>query len=386
MDKICEQSKCYGCGACAAVCPVKCIELKPDKRLLGHIYPIIDKSKCIDCGRCVRVCPSNNPVKVNASKICYAAYINNNKAYINSSSGGLAWQIAEIIVKNGGSAYGAVIDYGEKILVNHHRIENINEIPRLQGSKYVQSTINQDIFKGVLDDLKSGKDVVFFGTGCQIASLKSFLNKPYQSLVTVDIICHGVPSLSVLNSYLKNHIEVDQIKNLRFRNKNNFDLSFETLDSSNHVLQFKKNLYAQGFMKCLFYRSSCYSCPYAQPNRTGDITLGDFWGLKKNLKNSEKKRESTSLVLINTKKGLEIFARCASQITFEERPISEAVDGNKQLRHASKRHYAYSIFRLLYSLFGFKAAAPICLMREQIFYRYALPFYYKHIEKRIWRK
>ena len=128
-----------------------------------------------------------------------------------------------------------------------------------------------------------------------------------------------------------------------------------------------------GFMKGLYYRDACYSCPYAKTERCGDITLGDFWGLKKSISPADRKSSGTSVVLVNTEKGRHLLSDIVSALKIEERPIEEAVSGNPQLRRPSHRHYAFGLFRRLLPIIGFHMAARMCLIREKIFYAYALP-------------
>ena len=385
MDKICDYDKCYGCGACSGACPVDCITLVANKEDCGHIHPVINNNNCINCGRCQKVCPANYPEKVYQTKECYAGYYRGG-AYDASSSGGIAWALTKHTINNGGVAYGAAVEYGEEITVKHIRVNSESELYRLQGSKYVQSSIDRNIYKNVLSDLKSDKDVVFFGTGCQIAALKSFLGREYSNLLTVDIICHGVPSLEILNDYIKSiNQQPSQIRYISFRQKDDFSMRIITYANKGYVIPLKNSTYIQGFMKALFYRESCYTCPYAHPKRGGDITLGDFWGLKSKLKGDPSGKKSISVILVNTKKGENKFRECTALLDYEARDAKEAIDGNPQLRFPSKKHFAHNIFKFICPILGYKVSSSITLIRERLFYKYALPFYYKHFEKYILR-
>lgn len=388
MDEpICDYNNCTGCGTCAGICPRECIALIPNKHKDGHIYPKIDQSSCIDCGLCVKTCPANFLVDFNHPTCAIASYVRDEDECIMSSSGGLAYAICRNTLNNGGIVYGAVINYGQNFSINHRRINNINDLKLTQGSKYVHSHIDINIFHELRNDIKSGLKVVFIGTGCQIAGIRNFLKKNYENLLTIDIICHGVPSQSVLTSYLKaNNYIPSQIKQIVFRTKNNFGVyGVYGVNGEQINKPQRKSSYTMGFMKGLFYRDSCYNCRYATVDRCSDITLGDFWGLKHTIDEKDRKYKGTSLVLINTEKGNFAFSRIKSELVWETRPLEEAVNGNPQLRQPSKRHYAYNFFRLLYPYIGYRVIASITLIREIIFYNLALPFYYKYCEPLIYK-
>lgn len=381
-EPICDIRNCSGCGACAGVCPKHCITLASDKYKDGHIYPVIAQDACIDCGLCVRTCPANNPVDLRRPSSCIASYVENEEECIKSSSGGLAYAICRDTIINGGVVYGVVIDYGQEFSINHQRIDTIDKLAMTQGSKYVQSHISADIYHSLKDDVTSGRRVVFVGTGCQIAAVRNFLRKDYDNLLTVDIVCHGVPSQAILRSYLDaNNYIPSQIKELTFRTKDNFGVyGVYGVYGVRIDKPQRKSSYIMGFMKGIFYRDSCYNCRYATSERCSDITLGDFWGLKRSINKAGRKYRGTSLVLLNTNKGNSYFDRIKSDLVWEIRPIDEAVAGNPQLQAPSQRHYAYGLFKFLYPRLGYRITAAITLVREKLFYDLILPGYYKYCE------
>lgn len=170
---ICEREKCTGCFACYNVCPKGAINMVED--IYGYIYPIIDKNKCINCNLCKKVCPSLNKVVKTKPLKCYAVVAKDKKILSKSTSGGIATVLAKKIISENGVVYGAAyID--EKCTVAHIRIESVKDLTKLQGSKYVHSYI-LGTYKNVKEDLNKSRKVLFIGTPCQIAGLKSFLRK-----------------------------------------------------------------------------------------------------------------------------------------------------------------------------------------------------------------
>ena len=221
MIDIKDKKDCCGCSACVQKCPKQCISLKEDCE--GFLYPIVDKDICIDCGLCEKVCPilyqgeERKPLKV------FAAKNHDEEIRKQSSSGGIFTLLAEKIINEGGVVFGAKFD--ENWDVKHDYTETIEGLAAFRGSKYVQSRI-EDNYRKAETFLKQGRKVLFSGTPCQIAGLKRFFRKEYENLLTVDFICHGVPSPGVWRRYLqetvarmcdKNRVSTDpiSIKNAR---------------------------------------------------------------------------------------------------------------------------------------------------------------------------
>ena len=202
MIKISHKKDCCGCGACVQRCPKHCIAMQEDKE--GFLYPVINKTKCTNCGLCEKVCPvinqghCNNPIKT------YAAINPKNDVRIASSSGGVFTVLAEDIINSNGVVFGAA--FNNEWNVEHTCVENIKDLEKLRGSKYVQSNIGNS-YQEAESFLKEGREVLFSGTPCQIAALKLFLRKEYKNLTTVDFVCHGVPSPAVWRKYLHETIK-----------------------------------------------------------------------------------------------------------------------------------------------------------------------------------
>ena len=361
---VCEKEKCTGCFACYNICPKNAIEMCEDE--LGYIYPSINNDKCIHCNLCKKVCPALNNLQKNKSKQAFAMWNNNKKFRQQSTSGGIASTLYEYILKNGGIIYGCTNSVEDKF--KFIRVDNINDLYLVRGSKYVHSYVN-DCFKQVKNDLNDGKKVMFIGMPCQVAGLKNFLGKEYKNLYLADLICHGVPSQKLLREEAIN--KLGDIKNIKvtFRENGEFCIKFYLKNKEMLNEKQDRSFYFLGFMKALFYRENCYTCEYANINRVGDITLGDFWGLGKDDKiNKYKKEEKNgiSLCLVNTDKGRMMLDTIKEECYFEERKIEEAISGNSQLRNPSVKNKQYEKFRKLYSKYGYRKASQKCLKKDKL--------------------
>ena len=197
--KTLSKSECCACTACEHTCPVKAIKLSSDEE--GFMYPSIDKNLCINCGLCERVCPIEHPDYSNSEKPeVYAAFLKNIEQRKQSSSGGLFYAIACWILKQGGKVYGATIDANHQ--VKHIGVDKFEDLYLLRGSKYVQSDL-QHVYADIKNELRNTRWCYFVGTGCQVAGLKAFLHKDYETLLTSDLVCHGVPSQWLFDQHIQ---------------------------------------------------------------------------------------------------------------------------------------------------------------------------------------
>lgn len=202
MLEIASSNSCNGCSACFSICPVSAIAIKSDDE--GFLRPYIDDSLCTRCEKCERVCPVLNPLIVPSQfPEAFATFNMDESIRLQSSSGGVFSALAEDCIQSGGIVFGA--GFSENLQVNHMCVDNIDDLYKLRGSKYVQSSIGQT-YKECKQFLISGRKVLFSGTPCQIGGLKAFLGKEYDALLCVDIICHGVPS-PLLWSFYKQYQE-----------------------------------------------------------------------------------------------------------------------------------------------------------------------------------
>lgn len=335
-----DYKKCTACGACVQKCHKGCIELKKDDN--GFLYPHINESECVECGLCETVCPIGNSL-VAKNTIAYACANKDSDMLFNATSGGVFGAIASYVLSNNGVVYGCA--YTEHLKATHIRIDNIQSLHVLFGSKYVQSN-TLTTYKECEEDLKAEKQVLYSGTPCQIAGLKNYLKKEYKNLITVDIVCHGVASQAYFDKYIDFFEKKENAECLdySFRSKKNAGWSvagIATLKNSKGKVFDKKQYYFSSYyyhyyLSCSIYRESCYSCEYANLNRVGDFTLGDFWGAE-GLDIPFDVEKGCSLVLLNSEKAILLFEKLNLQKY--EVPLEIAVKYNKQLSNPSSSRY-----------------------------------------------
>lgn len=277
MINLSDKSQCCGCEACRTICPKHSITMQEDSE--GFLYPKVNKDTCIDCGLCEKVCPILNPVNNDAEPEVYAAINNDENIRMQSSSGGIFTLLAERVINKGGVVFGACFDKDWNVV--HDYTETIDGLTRIRGSKYVQSRIGNS-FNKVKSFLDEGREVLFSGTPCQIAGLKNFLKKQYDNLLSVEVVCHGVPSPKVWQKYIS---AMPDIQQMSFRSKvhgwKKFNVSFSFKDGTKEETEFYKNPYMNVFLSNLSLRPSCYACPVKLRNSRCDMALADFWGMDK---------------------------------------------------------------------------------------------------------
>lgn len=350
---ICSKEKCTGCFGCYNICPKKAIEMKKDE--YGNIYSHINKEKCINCGLCKKVCPQlKNELDFKEPITAFAMYIKDKDKRSQSTSGGAATVFYEYTLSKKGIVYG-VSNFGAKEKLSFIRIDNIKDLYKVKGSKYVHCYVN-DAFSQIKKDLTEEKEVLFIGTPCQVSGLKLFLMKDYDNLTTVDIICHGVPSQQLLFDELKKlTIDSSMVESISFRDGNGYNLKVVSMEGNilyeNNSMN---NDYYRNFLSGNFYRENCYSCRYARRERISDITIGDFWGLSKDSKIYDDEKKGISVILPNTEKGLKLVESIKSKCNIEERKVDEACKENGQLNHPMKKTKAYSIYLENYPKLGYK--------------------------------
>lgn len=344
MIKVKNKEQCCGCGACIACCPQSAVIFKED--IEGFSYPTVESDKCIECGLCEKVCPIKQRYENNYSGKSYAAYTKEASSRKNSSSGGIFGVIASAVLKNGGVVCGAA--FNDDFTVSHIIIDNIEDLHRLQGSKYVQSYIN-GIFIEIKEVLEAGKIVLFSGTACQVAGLKKYLRKEYNNLISIDVLCHGVPSPKLWEKYIR-ELKVEhgkEIKNINFRNKEDgwkaFSFLVEFEDKIIKRENFVNNNYMKLFLSNICLRPSCHACKYKGLDRPSDLTIGDFWGVEKMLPDMDDDM-GTSIVKINSLKGEKIFRKLSNQLNYREVDIDVALPENADSRKSVKPHEKRDMF------------------------------------------
>ena len=352
-----DKTKCTGCGACSNACPKRCIKMLPDEK--GFLYPFVDRSLCIKCGLCEKVCPALNAKAFNGLKIAYASYCLEDNARLVGSSGGLFGVLARETIRRGGIVIGASWNEDCKG-VRHVAANDESELKALYSSKYLQSDAGES-YKAVRSALEEGRYVLFSGTSCQVNALKLFLGKDYQNLLTIDVICHGVPSPKVWSDYVSQK-EAEYGANVvhaAFRNKR-FGWQRSVLllllsDGREYCRLQSEDEYVRGFLANLYLRPSCYECKCKGEHVSSDITLGDFWGIER-LMPGLNVDKGVSAVILNTDKGRSFFDGIKDKLFCGEVSYQDVVLGNPSLVRPCAKPKKSDLFWKFYKSKGLDVA------------------------------
>ena len=379
MINITHKQNCSGCSACAQVCPKQCVMMRPDAE--GFVYPYVNLSSCINCGLCERVCPVLSPYKSKVPKATLAAQNMDDVIRRESSSGGIFFMLAKNVLERDGIVFG--VGYDSDWMPVHMSIDNIKDLHLLQTSKYVQSRV-EDVYQKVREFLEGGKCVLFSGTPCQVSALNHFLNKGYELLYTVSVICHGVPSPQVWRDYIQDVNKCGKaISAINFRDKtygwSRFSLSVKYTDGTTFVEPLDKNAFLQAFLKNLFLRPSCYACQAKSGSSNCDIELGDFWGVPQRVFSDDC---GTSVVLVYTDKG----QRLLNMGPFAVKPVkfTDVVKGNPCIERSVIRPPERALFWDNYFKYGIAGLyKTLVAVRPKVMLRIIL--WIKKIVKKILR-
>lgn len=321
--------------ACGNACPVNAISYPEDEE--GFRYPSVDAALCVNCGRCESACPYRDPehgvpeANRRESAAFFAARLKDTAMLDAVSSGGVFQALAETVIREGGVVYGAAQEDVDRIF--HIRAETPEELKRTRRSKYLQSDMGT-CYRRALADLRAGRTVLFSGTGCQIAGLNAFLGKPWERLYTCEVVCHGVPSRKVWQKYReeKEAREGKPITDLVFRDKsagwskNQYRITYG--DGSEEYERSGQQLFHAGYLKGLFYRPSCGSCPFASMPRTADITLADYWKYAGPLREGDR---GVSLAAVSTGRGRQLLERASGLLDLEPASRESALDSCRHM-------------------------------------------------------
>ena len=334
--RICEQKFCIGCMACGNICPRDAIDVISDSN--GFYKVSIDESKCIKCGLCVRNCPNNINFealyeKMSIPDFAIAAWSKDKKTRKISTSGGVFSEFAHKFIEKNGIVVGAVYNNHK---VYHTVATNETELARMRGSKYVQSDVG-GIYREIKEYLEKDRYVLFSGTPCQVFALNRFMGKKYDNLVTIDLICHGVPSPRVFGDYC-NYMEEkysNKISKIFFRNKKPGWVVYgmKIIFDNNEVYEndTKNDPYLVGFLRDYFINDGCHNCHFTNVKRFSDITIADFWGYTSNEYEFLDDDKGISLILLNTEKGRRLFDDIKDSVKYQKKDIEMAIRGNRCL-------------------------------------------------------
>jgi len=332
MIEITNKEQCCGCTACKNICPKNAITMKQDEE--GFLYPVIDKEKCINCGLCDKVCPIKNAKENKKEQDGYLVNNKNKEVREGSTSGGAFTPIAEYVLDKDGVVFGAAFDENFKVI--HKYVENKNDLKKFRGSKYVQSDL-LNTFKEVEFFLKNDRMVCYSGTPCQIEGLKKFLRKEYEKLITVDIMCHAVPSPLVWEKYLQFHKNKNNnniIKEVLFRDKRKYGYKYPTMTIVCGDKSYSKGVetdpYLRAFFGDLSDRPSCYNCSFKKQYHESDFTIWDCFIVEKFDKKLDDDK-GTSRVLVHTEKGKKIFEEIKDNFLFTKIEVEELTKNVKEM-------------------------------------------------------
>lgn len=308
--------------------------------LEGFIYPKIDKAYCINCNLCKKVCPILNRKEQIETPVFYGSKNKDGGIRLKSSSGGIFFSIAEYVISNDGIVFGAA--FVNNMVLEHIEVDNIEGLYKLMGSKYLQSNI-KNTYSKVEQYLKKNKIVLFTGTPCQIAGLKTYLQKDYEHLYLVDVVCHGAPSPKVFREYIEelSTLNETEIKDIYFRDKRsgwvNANVAINFKNGKDIVIPIRDNIYHKGFIGHLYLRPSCHNCNFNYFKSGSDITIGDFWGIKDS--NPEfYDDKGVSLVIVKTDIGQKIFKKISDNLDIIKSGFNEAINANPHICISAKPH------------------------------------------------
>lgn len=369
MITIDNKENCCGCTACESICPRNAISMSADS--YGFVFPKIELKDCIDCGLCEKVCPIKNILSGNKPVKSYVAAAKDEKTQLASTSGGIASVISKYVIENlNGVVYGCTGMDSKH--VKHIRIDKLDELYLLKGSKYVQSDIS-NIFPLIKKDLANGRFVLFIGTPCQNAGLKSFLRKDYINLYCIDFICHGVPSQQMLSDAINElgfgGIDTQAVFRYKNKGKSIYGLRIISEKTILYKKEYGTDAYISAFLNGLNYRESCYACKFATPERVSDITIGDFWDREKEYINFLNHKNGLSQININTDKGYSLFESIKNYINYETISFNKLLAHSEQLHEPMPRHISTETFYRLYKKNNFIQACKISLSSFFSYYK-----------------
>ncbi len=344
------KADCTGCWACVNVCPKGAITMVADSE--GFYYPEIDKIRCTECGLCSRICTdfSTEDLKNDFQQRAFGGSICDEKVLADSTSGGAFSAIASAYGHGKSAIFG--VEAVNVYEARHAYVTDVDEVHRFRGSKYSQSCVGNS-YKDALFLLNKNYKVLFSGTPCQIGGLRRYLrNKDYDNLLTVEVVCEGVPSPLFIKKQLdavqRKHFSGKRLTGMAYRYKdgNRWDYEVMAYTDGNKIRRIDRwfNPFWSVWLQHLMSRPSCYVCDYATKGRVADITLGDLWGVHLYCPDLYNDNRGASLIVCNTEKGLKVFEEARENMLSRELEFKEALKYQGPMRRTIRTNPARETF------------------------------------------
>ncbi len=388
VDLFKNKTECCGCGLCKTICKQNAIKMEKNDE--GFLFPVIDASLCIDCGACRSMCAFQNDKEKYLPSKAYAAIAKEKKNLEKAASGGVFATIANKFIDEGGWVCGSILEIKNNSVEVYHTVSNDkDDVVKMQGSKYAQSNI-EDAIPTIIELLRNNNRVMFCGTPCQVDAVKKIAQND-KNLFLTDLICHGVPSNDMLNSYLDySNNKKTSIKRFEFRDNNRRKTytAKQIIEKKGKTITKYKPAhlmsYYQLFLKGVILRDNCYQCPYTEQKRCGDITIGDYWGLKRvhaqEYKEGKIDDRNWSCLLVNTDKGNKLIRKYKDEFEMLESELEKVSLENEQLKKPVSRPIEREKVMNMYVNKGYKPIEK--WYRKQIGIKYYLLLIRYHLLKR----
>ena len=345
MPNLASYQSCVGCSSCALSCPKNCIEMHNDK--YGFSHPkIINAQECINCKLCEQSCPIVNKRNLDDKEtIALAAFTKDEEIRKESSSGGIFTEIAKYVLLNDGVVFGAA--YSNNWHVEHIEVKEVGNLNKLRGAKYSESKLG-NTYDRIKKYLNKDILVLFSGTPCQVAGLKSFLKRDYSNLICIDFICHGIPSPVAWSNYIQERMKLDGVNHKPISINQRSKITGWSNYNYSCVIEYENNLkyqslsgsdmYMKLFCNDYILRESCANCHFKGFDRCSDITLGDFWGIW-NIDVKMDDNKGTSLIMLHSDKSKDLITNISDKIVLKEVSLEDASRENPAILYSSKEKY-----------------------------------------------
>ena len=351
----CKKINCTGCGVCSYSCPKNAIKMLENDE--GFLYPKINKKLCIECDVCNLVCPVMIRKSENSNNKCFAVQLSDSKILKKCASGGAFWGIANTVIQKNGTVFGVEDCCGK---LNYLKVNTINALEKLTGSKYYQCTLTADDYQEIKEASKIGLTLVS-GTPCMVSAIKNMREINLENLITFEILCQGVPSKTVIQKFYheKEKQSNKKIKKHYFRSKDKYigRNYLNRYDYDNGEIEYlvgEDDPLSLSFQRQIFLRESCYRCKYSNEERVADFTAGDLWNYDLKIIDI---RKGCSVLLCNSQKSLKLLYD-SNDFIFEEIDSIKALENNIPYHFSVKRpysrNYSYKLLKKISPLFTTK--------------------------------